>query len=184
MKTTTKFFGLALITMAVILMNACKSEKGDIGPAGPAGPTGATGATGATGQTGATGTANVIYSPWVIFPASSSTSAPYLYNFSVPLITQDILDKGVVLCFVRTGSTGSATETYPLPYIFPNSSTASNSEIYASYILSNIKVRTTFSLSGVGFRYIIIPGGIAGGRLQELKSKSYAEIKEMFNILD
>jgi hypothetical protein len=184
MKTITRIFAMLAVMSAVIFMDACKGEKGDVGPAGTTGAAGPTGANGAVGATGATGTANVIYSPWVAFPASTTTSAAFLYNFVTPGITQDILDKGVVLSFVRTGSTGTSTETYPLPYVFPSSSTASNSEIYASYIIGNIKVRSTFGLSGVGFRYVIIPGGVAGGRMASLKGMSYEEVKRMFNIPD
>jgi hypothetical protein len=178
MKTITRIFAMLAVMSAVIFMDACKGPAGDVGPAGVAGPIGA------TGVAGPTGTANVIYSPWVAFPASLTTTAAFTYNFITPQITQDILEKGVVLCFVRTGSTGTTVETYPLPYVFPNSSTASNSEIYASYILGNIKVRSTFSLSGVGFRYVIIPGGVASGRMASLKSMSYEEIKALYNLPD
>ena len=189
MKTIIRIFAMLAVISAVIFMDACKAEKGEVGPAGPAGlagPTGtagATGAAGAAGATGATGTANVIYSPWVAFPASSTSVAPFQYNFTAPGITQDILDKGVVLCFVRSGSTGTTFETYPLPYVFVTSATTST-QAYASYVLGNIKVRVTSSFAGVGFRYVIIPGGVAGGRMASLKGMSYAEVKSMFNLPD
>ena len=153
-----------------------------MGPAGTAGPTGVAGPTGANG---AAGTANVIYSPWVSFPASSTTAAPYLYNFTVTQITQDLLEKGVVLSFVRiAGTAGPTSETFPLPYIFPSGTTASNSEIYASYIVGNIKIRSTISISGVGFRYIIIPGGIAAGRQAAVDYTDYEAVKKYYNLPD
>ncbi|MDZ7898626.1 MAG: collagen-like protein [Arcicella sp.] len=207
MKTITRLLGLFAVVAMFIFLDACKAEKGDIGPIGPIGPigatgangangtngaTGATGATGAAGakgdkgdkgDTGATGTANVIYSAWIPFSTSSSTTAPQ-YTFSVPQITQDIIEKGVVLCFVRTGSTGTTVETFPLPYIFPNGSTGSNFEIYSSYIVGTIKVRSTFSLSTVGFRYVIIPGGVPTGRKAAVDYTDYEAVKKYYNLPD
>ena len=180
MKTITRIFGMLAVISAVIFMDACKAEKGEIGPAGPAGPAGPTGTTGAAGATGSTGTANVIYSTWSVINITTGSSAPYTAEVSAPQITQDILDKGVILCFFRNVST---LEVFPLPYSFPTSST-STQEAYASYTLGKIKLRSNITLSSVGFRYVIIPGGVAGGRMASLKGMSYEEIKVLYNLPD
>lgn len=178
MKTITKILAMLAIVSAMIFMDACKGEKGDVGPAGTTGATGtagATGATGATGQTGATGTANVIYSDWtnVTFTGSGTS---WSATINAPKITQEILDKGFVKAYFKFGSS-----VYEGNYT--NTQNGASTSMYYYMTLGSINLKSTFSAS-YPWRYIIIPGGVAGGRLQELKSKSYAEIKEMFNIPD
>ena len=179
MKTITRIFALLAVMSAVIFMDACKAEKGEVGPAGPAGIAGPTGANGAIGATGPTGTANVIYSPWSVINITGS-SAPYTSEVIAPQITQDVVDKGVVLTFFRNVAT---LEVFPLPYSFPTSATTTQ-EGYASYIVGKIKLRSNVSLSQVGFRYVIIPGGVASGRMASLKGMSYEEIKARYNLPD
>ena len=179
MKTITRIFAMLAVMSAVIFMDACKGEKGDVGPAGAAGVAGPTGANGAVGAAGPAGTANVIYSPWTVITIGGS-SAPFTLEVAAPQITQDILDKGVVLCFFRNVST---LEVFPLPYSFPTSATATQ-EGYASYAVGKIKLRSNIALSSVGFRYVIIPGGVPSGRMASLKSMSYEEIKALYNLPD
>lgn len=177
MKTTTRILGLVLITMAVILINACKGEKGDVGPSGTTGATGANGAngtTGATGQTGATGTANVQYSDWLSVTFSGSGTV-YTAVVTAPKITQEILDKGVVLSYYNNGSG-----------VYSLNAASGSYTIIQGLTVGKITYTANQNFSSVKFRYVIIPGGvgIGNGRMQELKSKSYAEIKEMFNLPD
>ena len=179
MKTITRIFAMLAVTTALIFLNACKGEKGDVGPAGTIGIAGPTGANGAVGAAGPTGTANVIYSPWSVINITGS-SAPYTAEVSAPQITQDILDKGVVLSFFRNVST---LEVFPLPYSFPLSATTTQ-EGYASYAVGKIRLRSNVTLSSVGFRYVIIPGGVPSGRMASLKSMSYEEIKALYNLPD
>jgi hypothetical protein len=168
MKTTTRIFGLALITMAVILMNACKSEKGDVGPAGPIG------ATGATGQTGATGTANVIYSDWITVSFTGSGTV-YTAVVAAPKITQEVLDKCIVLSYYNNGSG-----------VYSVNAASGSYTLIQGLTVGKITYTANQNFSSVKFRYVIIPGGVSigNGRIHELKSKSYVEIKEMFNIPD
>lgn len=180
MNTIKRIFGMLAVMSAVIFMDACKAEKGEVGPAGPAGIAGPTGANGAVGANGPTGTANVIYSPWSVISITTGSSAPFTAEVVATQITQDVLDKGVILCFFRNIST---LEVFPLPYSFPTSSTATQ-EGYASYAVGKIKLRSNVTLSQVGFRYVIIPGGVPSGRMASLKSMSYEEIKSMFNLPD
>ena len=183
MKTITRILGVALTVAMFIFLDACKGEKGDVGPAGTAGPTGVagtTGANGAVGATGATGTANVIYSPWSVISISTGSSAPYTAEVAASQITQDILDKGLVLCFFRNTST---LEVFPLPYSFPTSATTTQ-EAYASYVIGKIKLRSNITLSSVGFRYVIVPGGIAGGRKAAVDYTDYEAVKKYYNLPD
>lgn len=180
MKTITRIFAMLAVMSAVIFMDACKAEKGEVGPAGPAGVAGPTGANGAIGATGPTGTANVIYSPWSVISITTGSSAPYTLEVSAPQITQEILDKGVILCFFRNQS---SLEVFPLPYSFPTSATTTQ-EGYASYAVGKIKLRANQTLSNVGFRYVIIPGGVASGRMASLKDMSYEEIKALYHLPD
>jgi hypothetical protein len=99
---------------------------------GNAGATGATGPAGATGQTGAQGppgTANVIYYNWTGFNVSnwSVLDPTYFrreYPISMPAITSQILDQGVVLEYLEylSVSNGDITEQLidQVPVIFYN----------------------------------------------------------------
>lgn len=149
--------------------------KGDTGAgvAGPQGLPGATGATGATGPAGAaggsgTGTVtaiNVIYSDWLspsLVDWQKITEKSYLYRINEVKITQDIIDKGVVLAYSRQFSNGPA---YLLPMMLETNSGLTNYNI--SVILG--KVNFIFSelldiqgkpAAGLQYRYVIIPGGV------------------------
>jgi hypothetical protein len=150
------------------LFVACK--KGDIGPAGATGP---------AGPTGATGSANVIYSPWsmVTFTGSSSSWSATL---TAPGITQAILDQGAVLVYLKTG-----TQVYPMNY--------SGSGGYINYYVTVGQIVFASSFNATyQYRYVIIPGGVAGGRssnthgytFDELRSMPYETIKALYNIAD
>ncbi len=174
------YFMLPLLAL-IIGVTSCK--KGDTGPAGATGPAGPTGATGATG------TANVIYSPWAPL-AFTGSGASYSARITAPGVTQDIMDKGVVKTYFKFG-----TAVYEGTY--HNQST--NSGIYQYLTVGFINLVANFDAS-YPWRYVIIPGGIAGGRvasgaeelfqLQDgttipkstLDKMSYAEICQRFNI--
>lgn len=156
---------------------------GAVGPQGPAGPKGDTGATGATGAVGATGpvgpqgpagpaggsgtgtSTNVIYSDWFT-PAfvdwQKITEKSYSYNIIEVKITQDIIDKGVVLAYSRQVASGPA---YLLPMMLETNSGLTNYNIAAA--LGKISITFTELLdiqgrpaTGLQYRYVIIPGGV------------------------
>jgi hypothetical protein len=89
-------------------------------------------------------------------------------NRAAPGVTAAVVDNGVVMSYYRASSTGAATE---LPTLF---GTTANLVQYATllragnitYFVANL---TTGSASGVvppgEFRYVIIPGSVAGGRM-------------------
>ena len=142
------------------------------GATGPKGDTGATGATGATGPQGpagsgtGTGTAiNVIYSDWFT-PAfvdwQKITEKSYLYSIFEAKITQDIIDKGVVLAYSRQVASGPA---YLLPMMLETNSGLTNYNIAAALGKVNFTFTELLDIqgkpaTGLQYRYVIIPGGI------------------------
>jgi hypothetical protein len=182
--------------------------SGPGGPAGPTGPTGPAGPTGPTGPQGPAGTANVIYSTWATFTAADWADS-VMTNIGnakrairlAPGITQAIVDNGVVLAYTRN-------PIVPVlgPYALPFTVLSSVPNILIGHIPTVDKVvfynNTIDNTGGIvvnpayEFRYIIIPGGIAGGRYAEraasingqmytesqLKSMSYTQICNLLRI--
>jgi hypothetical protein len=111
-------------------------------------------------------------------------------------ITAAIVDNGVVMAYFSTAV--PAVSAYPLPFI-TNGTPALN----ISYLIAPGKIIYYAGVvqtggggvtvpAGYGFRYIIIPGTISGGRMtsgpakgytkSELKKMSYEEVARKFNI--
>ncbi len=210
MKTITRIFGILAVMSAVIFMDACKGEKGDVGPIGTNGVAGPTGANGAVGVAGPTGTANVIYSGWIDmnvvgywYKLSSSNggntngggstnvfaSHGWGADFAAP-ITQDILDKGQVFVYGKFASTIGDNRVYLLPNTFWGSWYTQ-----VNFLLNRIYVQTiwdqastvpsTYNPSGflVTYRYIIIPGAVSG-RKEHLDYNDYEAVKKYYNLPD
>jgi hypothetical protein len=178
MKTKHRIFGMLLVAVAIIFMDACKGEKGDVGPAGTAGVAGPTGANGATGVAGPTGTANVQYSDWITvsFTGSGTSGTAYRGTITAPKITQDIMDKGVVLSYY-----------FLSPNVYSvNAGVKDSYSLIQELALGKISYLSNFSYNGVKFRYVIIPGGVSigGGRKASLESMTYEEVKALYNIPD
>lgn len=187
---------------------------GATGPQGPAGPAGADGANGTNGADGATGpqgpkgdtgTANVIYSgwfkpnPWKKITLYSRTH--FYYNKTASGITQQILDRGIVLVFAKLE--GYNTNIWPtgqvaqLPY---NHVTSTHHDTWSAQVTKgNIKIdfvndENQYDAVGISsnhsFRYVIIPGGVSTGLTltskglteKDLRSMSYKEVAELFSI--
>lgn len=144
---------------------------GATGLQGPKGDTGATGATGPQGPAGPAGgsgtgtTINVIYSDWFT-PAfvdwQKITEKSYLYSIIEAKITQDIIDKGVVLAYSRQSVGGPA---YLLPMMLETSSGLTNYNIAAALGKVNITFSELLDIqgkptTGLQYRYVIIPGGV------------------------
>ena len=183
---------------------------GPTGPAGPIGPTGPAGPTGPTGPQGPAGTANVIYSPWTDFNIANWTALQNIFTIDqrrypvpAPGATQAIIDQGVVLVFVRFAGAGNVT--YQLPIAEGIAGAGGVQHMQYITTVGAITIRF-FNNSGVGdpgtfgapnsHRYILIPGGVAGGRSAEktasingqvytesqLKVMSYAQICNLLRI--
>ncbi len=175
---------------------------GTPGPAGPAGPTGPQGPAGPAGPQGPAGTANVIYSPWFNLTnwhdsTMTNQGLVKLDYRDAPGITSTIISSGVVLMYVAPNA--SSTYAYGLPWLV----TSSNPNIIISFVptVGRLVVYNTQVNSIAGgitpnasyvYRYIIIPGGVLGGRsagaggtqytVEELKSMSYEQVVQLFNI--
>lgn len=141
MKCNTTF--IAAACSLLFLFGSCK--KGDTGPAGATGP---------AGPTGSTGSANVIYSAWVNVTFTGSGTS-WSGQMTAPGVTQDIMDKGVVKSYFKFG-----TSVYDGNY----SNIPTGAAIYQYLSVGFINLRATFA-ANYPWRYVIIPGGVAGGRL-------------------
>ena len=221
-----KSLSLLLLASAFILVNCTKEGPegpaggtGAQGPAGATGAAGAAGAAGATGPAGATGvagpagSANVIYSVWFT-PAQNGNWVDTTvngeiqqkkFNKSAPGVTLNILNQGVVLTYMKLlpdGVGGATTSVRAMPYI----QAGSGFQFFAlPYIGSISFVNATLTTGPVAaqsnsleFRYVIIPGGVAGGRggstekmadikgqlysESQLKAMSYSQICSLLNI--
>jgi hypothetical protein len=128
------------------------------------------------GKDGAAGTANVFYSNWA--PVTFTGSGTLFGDILAPKLTQDILDRGIILIYFKIS--GSSIASVP----------TSNSLGYITSALSvgNISLKTTYNLlSSTDFRYIIIPGGvsISGKMLQTDYSKmSYSQVCQSLQITE
>lgn len=72
-------------------------------------------------------------------------------QFNVPQITQDIVDKGVVLMFFRI--TGSNSGFFAMPY-----AEAGQTLALSSYGVGYVSVKSNFTASGLDFRVVIMAG--------------------------
>jgi len=134
--------------------NGNTGATGATGPAGPAGPTGATGATGATGPAGPAGPTGPQG------PSGTQVDSYLLSNqtvnltgntrFLIAAITQDVVDKGMVLVYFRT--TGS-TIWYALPYAEDDRTLK-----LTSYGVGYIDVKANFTSGGLDFRVVVVAG--------------------------
>lgn len=182
-----KLFTLAF---TVVLFTACSKdgEKGDIGETGPAGPA------------GPPGTANIIYSDWFSPTAWTGTGTQFS-NFvkAAPGITDAIRTNGTILAFAQFVSDG--TNIRPLPATTINGAFLTHWSFFSNAVGS-----LTFTCFGENgsvmtpstsnkYRYIIIPGGVLGGRMmpdatgngigysdQELKAMTYEQLITKLNI--
>ncbi len=205
---------LSLYLFAITLLSiSCTKEgpEGPVGAQGPQGPAGNTGLpgtngiNGTNGQQGPPGTANVIYSAWISDALATNwadTTMPLLggsrrRNLPAPGCVDSILQKGVVLMYARGGATGNNPMPMPYDFFFSPFSISigylpalSRIIVYAANVGSSSTLIGTGLFWGGDFRYVIIPGGIAGGRMasgsgntvQELRAMSYDQVLKKFNI--
>jgi Collagen triple helix repeat (20 copies) len=183
-------------------------STGGTGATGPTGPAGPQGPTGPVGPQGPAGTANVIYSAWISDASSANWADTSMTLFGTvvrrrnvvaPGITQAILDQGVVLAYGRGTAIGGGNSPVQLPVNF----FFSGAQLQFGHIpaLGRIVfyiVNTNTGTSPAGLfwggdmRYVIIPGGVAGGRsagiggtnytASDFRNMSYEQICQVFNL--
>lgn len=189
---------LSVIVTCFIFLTACKGPAGPVGATGatgPVGPTGATGATGATGpagatgpigatgSTGATGTANVIYSNWINVTCVLGATTPGIWDglLTAPGVTQTIIDRGVVKIYLRN----------PQNLVFELNYVTTNDFIHYYLTVGLITMRSSYNAT-YPYRYILIPGGVSGGRyssgplagytVDQVKGMNYAQLTTILNV--
>ncbi|HEX2630885.1 MAG TPA: hypothetical protein VHM26_17840 [Chitinophagaceae bacterium] len=186
---------LLLIAIAFIAIDCTREgPEGPVGPQGPQGPGGTPGTPGAPGAPGAPGTANVIYSSWVTASTWADTTiggtTSAIYRRTAAGVTQAVIDNGVVLVYAKLASANNSTVQLPYTVIsatsnqfynllYPGAVHVVNSNLNGSN-LTGASVNTTHQ-----FRYVIIPGGVAGGRMastHNLQSMSYDQVCALYNI--
>ncbi len=151
---------------------------------------------GKDGAAGVAGTANVIYSPWLptgtLSTATIDGNTGTVFTLTEPKITQDIIDKGVVLVYLQIQPTGDFS-SLSLPYITGAGGGASTIAHYTS--VGQIKI-IRFKNDGVNgatnlglswkWRYVIIPGGTSVTGKVALKDSllkmTYEQVCNLYNI--
>jgi hypothetical protein len=217
-----RLLSLFFLAILFITVSCTKEgPEGPVGATGPQGPPGSNGAAGAAGPAGANGapgppgTANVIFSSWLASPTTfgvagwfdstiSTIGVVSRANFAAPSMTQAILDQGLTMVYhtfaappaVPTGGTNAQ----PLPY---NVGIGGGNFVEVNYrpAVGRVIVFLHNVLPGTGgfgflgghyFRYIIIPGGVAGGRMtsgqaagytiEQLQAMPYEQVLRKFNV--
>jgi hypothetical protein len=214
-----RLLSLSFLAITFITVSCTKEgPEGPVGASGPQGPPGTPGTPGAPGSPGATGPqgpagiANVIYSAWLAAPTTSGPAGWFdttittiglvsRANFPAPSMTQTVLDQGITMVYHTSAASPPATGTanvQPLPF----SENVSGFIVQVNHrpavgrvivFLKNLSTTASLTMAaGNYFRYIIVPGGVAGGRMtsgpatgysaEDLKAMSYNEVIRKFNI--
>ncbi|HVZ97150.1 MAG TPA: hypothetical protein VG847_09770 [Chitinophagaceae bacterium] len=200
MKQKNLALPLTVFTAFILFIAGCsKGPKGDTGATGPQGPQGTTGATGPAG------TANVIYSPWLnVAFQQSGVDTNVLGTIPAPELSDSILNSGFVKVYYNAGSDapgGQFVLSLPIDEPFLFTDTAQNPitlianpyfTLDTIYVLANYDL-SSYQQSGYNysqFRYIIIPGGVAGlpAKIGEankpLDWNNYNAVKQYFGLKD
>jgi len=184
---------LVILTLGV-LQFSCSKE----GPAGPQGNPGAQGPAGAAGSAGPAGTANVMYSAWFLTGASGwdtvTNAANYgayaTYDKAAASITQDVIDNGIVLAYMKGDpTTGLADDVFPLPYTIGPGFGFTDHWDFVLNTVANIRFLyksdfpwTPTELGGISFRYVIVPSGVPTGRIRDPRKMTYDEVCDAYGI--
>lgn len=216
-----KFKSLSLLLLSIAFIAVNCTKEGPEGPAGatgaqgPAGTQGTTGNTGPAGPTGPAGiqgpagpagTANVIYSVWFTPTAWTTPGlnfSSYSFDKAAPGVTASIISNGVVLSYTQLSGDGGITRPLPASYVFTGNVVEFNYLIPAAGTIRYTVIDPAGVLSPAPaltnqFRYVIIPGGVAGGRgsggekmvdikghlyaESQLKGMSYSQVCSLLNI--
>lgn len=171
-------------------------NPGTPGPQGEQGSPGEEGPQGPQGDKGDPGTANVFYSNWTPFEVdvwrkvTEFSRESQIYDIEDNLITQEILDQGLVFVYIKFGG---APSPRPLPFIGYVTTTTKDQIIWYRLILNKIELvfhnvsdkidPGTFGSSN-NYRYIIIPGStsINGRQAEDFKNMSYEDLCLLFDI--
>ncbi len=183
---------LVLLTMSLSLFFiSCEGPEGPAGADGLEGARGATGTQGAQGATGAVGTTNVIYSPWITNVWVKVSNTKFVeHEIAAPKITQEILDKGVVLVYFKETATDNFIKILPSAW-YINSELVFTIDSYLAVGKLGVFHGASKAPNGEGIetfrpnsqtRYIVIPGGVAGRIKYPVDFNNYEEVCSYFGI--
>ncbi|MDQ6814441.1 MAG: collagen-like protein [Bacteroidota bacterium] len=185
-----------LILAISILFASCAKDgpagaTGPAGPAGPAGPTGAAGVPGTPGAPGATGTANVIYSAWLNVTFTGADTTGWFAQIPAPQLVDSIINKGDIKVYVNLGSDSANNQLVaPLPitdFLVTGATVNPYFQIQKINLVSdgNMSSRTIRTYHYLQYRYILVPGGKAGGRYANgIDWNDYAQVKKYLRLND
>jgi len=183
--------GIKLLVIAGLVLAGCEGKEGPDGPAGPIGATGPQGVSGVAGATGATGpagpagpggaqgvpgSANVIYSPWIAVSFTGSGTS-YLGNITAPQLTQTVLDRADIRVYWSESG-----RVLSLPYAEVVGTTTYT--VHQRLYVGRIELKASYALASQQMRYVIIPGGVATGRMASINWNDYNEVKAALNLPD
>ncbi len=156
---------LVMFLLIALTFNACKKPKdGEDGPQGLQGPA---------------GNANVQGSQPYSATFITSNGNLYYVNINAPLLTQDILDKGVVMVY-----TGGVGDWWPLPLTANITTTYFNIKLnLVTIYIRNTDGSTTPNPGTKTFRNVYIS---ASNRMAHpnLDLTNYEEVKKALNLKD
>jgi hypothetical protein len=153
-------FGMALMFIAC--------SKGNTGPAGPAGPT---------------GPGSVTYSSWITLGMTRNTTSAgdtfYTQTLVTPALTQQIIDSGIILTYVSFKDNSNNTNVLSATPYFT----------VIIYYTDSIYLEAPIDLTGIFFRYVLVPGSVSAGSITsgpakgmtvaQLQTMSYATIRKL-----
>jgi hypothetical protein len=182
-----------ILFLSVILITAsCTKEgpagaTGPAGPQGPAGTAGTPGAPGAPGAKGDTGVANVIYSDWIdsttwrpdtVMTGSVIDTLGFFANVNAPNLDLTILNTGEIKVYINLNDETDPV-VFPLPY--------NDGSIFIDVIffMNTIQISSNADLTGIPFRYILIPGGVRAGRgVKTINWDDYKQVQQYLGLKD
>jgi hypothetical protein len=199
---------LTLSSLAVLFIaSSCTKE----GPEGPAGATGAQGPAGSAGAPGTPGAGVTTYSAWFT-PGSAAWSsnataiapygAAYIYDKAATVVTQGILDNGIILSFAKGLPIEVGATVVPTTYVSQLPFTETTYLDVYDFAASLGKITYIYkagsapwlpaALATITLRYVVIPGTILTGRSaeptyggftkEELGKMSYEQVAAEFEL--
>lgn len=177
----------SVIFMMLTIISCKKGEQGDIGPAGIAGTKGTKGATGDTGISDSKG---MLSSDWITIKGTewrtSTTANTYFASYTSPILTADIINKGMLYVFMKPEGDGFIDA---LPYAnvstgrrFTALVAVSNGSPIIQFNQSVTPPSSTFSTTAnYSFRFVVVP---AGARMANIDWTNYEEVKKALNWKD
>ena len=165
---------LTLILSSVVMLVAISCKKGD------------TGAQGAPGPAGPAGPDSIIYSPWITLSTAQQIPSPgdtlYTQEINAPSINAAALNNAVIASYLNLAN-DPTTEVDLVPV------SAVSFAITETFLIGAIDLVSVVDLTGIPYRYVIVPGSIQGNRfvsgpakgmtVSEVKSMSYNNILKL-----